>query len=336
MPDPFAQFYSGAMAPPTRVNGQLVPTPTTTDWNDFYRSVGVTGTDAAGPDLTSRSVRTVAVDPFTGQPMGAGGSASNTAVAQVMRGDIQPKWADPSVLRFPQSAGGDRLPRGTAALPLNPSGQYNPGNPLVLAALAAQQKPNPAVAAATQMAQGGIKPSWANPPGFGPAAPNFPVAATPQVQMAYADVVAGKPGALKRYADLVADQAQAGNIGMSRPGGGGGPAPAPAVPTSIRGSSTGKEYQIGSTGTAGGYTYTATPGGFVNTGVDPSMAGLSAAQRYDTLNARAGNPTSSGNSSSLTSMGSSPQEGGTPDWVAHARPLYDSQGNISGWAKNVR
>lgn len=180
-------------------------------WTRFYGGAdmdpSIPANTPAGSELTSRPVKTVAIDPFTGQPIAAGASAAPATVAALTRGNIQPKWADPSVLRFPQSAGGDRLPQGTAALPLNTSGgQYGAGNPLVLSALTAQQKANPAVAAATAVAQGNIKPGWINSPGFN-SGPRFPVTATPEIRMAYSDMVAGKPGAQKRYAMLLADAA---------------------------------------------------------------------------------------------------------------------------------
>lgn len=71
-------------------------------------------------------------------------------------------------------------------------------------------------------------------------------------------------------------------------------------------------------------------------GKSPQYAGMSPSRMYDAINAKAGNMTMSGNSSSNNSMASSRPDGGTPDWVAHAVPTYDSQGNISGWQKNVR
>lgn len=233
----FSRFYTGDMAPPTKVGGKLTATPTDTNWNEFYGSMGITGEEPAGSGLTSRSVRTVAIDPFTGEPIAAGGNnpAPATVAAAMARGNIQPTWADPSVLRFPQSAVSDRLPQGTAGLPLNTSGgQYGAGNPLVMAALTAQQSVNPAVAAATAMAQGGIKPSWANPAAAGP---KFPVTGTPEVRAAYADMVAGVPGAQKRYAMLLADAA---------PTMGQGPvAMPPAVPVKVGPSGVGTN----------GYTY---------------------------------------------------------------------------------
>lgn len=94
-------------------------------------------------------------------------------------------------------AAADRLAASSPGLPLNPTGQYNAGNPFVLSALTAQQGAKPTV------------PTMASRvTGYGtPRAPTFPVAATPEIQAAYADVQAKKPGALKVYADLLANAA---------------------------------------------------------------------------------------------------------------------------------
>lgn len=176
------------------------------DWGEFYNSLGRTDISpvAAQPsgELTTRSVRTVAIDPFTGQPISAGGPnpATLAALNAQMVGRGQPArmgTASPEVANA-------RMQPGSEGLPINPGGQYNPGNPLVLSALRAQQGINPAVAAATAVAQGGIKPSWTNPPGF---EPRFPVPATPEIKAAYAAMVEGEPGAQKRYAMLLADAA---------------------------------------------------------------------------------------------------------------------------------
>ncbi len=118
----FSRFYSGAMTPPTRVNGGLMPTPVG-DFSDFYGSFGITKKD----------------------------EASNPQVLAAIGSGVPPSWVDAARLRQP-ATGDDRLPQGDPGLPLNPTGEYNPGNPLVLAALRAQQRPNPAVAAATTLA----------------------------------------------------------------------------------------------------------------------------------------------------------------------------------------
>lgn len=105
-------------------------------------------------------------------------------------------------------AAADRLSSSSPGLPLNPTGQYNAGNPFVLSALTAQQKGGGKPVAVAQA------PSWANPPGF---APRYPVTATPEIKTAYADMVAGKPGAQKRYASLLADAAPTMGKGPAAP-----------------------------------------------------------------------------------------------------------------------
>lgn len=238
-------------------------------WNDFYGSMGITGREPAGGGLTTRSIKTVKIDPFTGQP-----TVDRAALNANMRGRGQPA----RLTTAKGGVGSDRLTPGNQGLPLNPDGKYNAGNPLVLSALTAQQTANPAVAAATALAEnGGIKPSWTNPQGRGP---KFPVAATPEIELAYADVVAGKPGAMKRYGALLADQAQAGNFGFDQSQG------APAAPTTVKGSATGQPLKVGQTYTAGGYSYEITPNGPLKTGVDKSMANLTPSQRYDKLNGK--------------------------------------------------
>jgi len=177
------------------------------DWDEFYNSLGPTNVSPAGipsGELTSRSVRTVAIDPFTGQPIAAGGA--NPATLAALNANMAGRGQPARMSTASPEAAADRLPAGSQGLPLNPTGTYGAGNPLVLSALSAQQKANPAVAAANAMASGGIKPGWANPPGFG-GAPQFPVTATPQIRQAYAAMVAGELGAQKRYADLLAEAA---------------------------------------------------------------------------------------------------------------------------------
>lgn len=96
-------------------------------------------------------------------------------------------------------AAADRLAASSPGLPINPTGQYNAGNPFVLSALTAQQGAKPVMATPTMASR---------VTGYGtPRAPTFPVAATPEIQAAYADVQAKKPGALKVYADLLANAA---------------------------------------------------------------------------------------------------------------------------------
>jgi len=89
----------------------------------------------------------------------------------------------------------------------------------------------------------------------------------------------------------------------------------------------------GATGTgSNGYVYS----NGANVGKAPQYAGMSPSQMYDAINAAAGNRSSTGNSGGGNSMASSRPDGPTPDWVAHAVPTYDSQGNISGWQKNAK
>lgn len=276
MASPFDKFYSGDMAPPTRVNGTLVPTPVNdqTDWNDFYGSVGITGKEPAGSGLISRSVKTVAIDPFTGQPIAAGGGAPNSATMEALYANMKGRGQPPRMGYIDPSLGNQRLAAGSEGLPLNTSGgQYGAGNPLVMSALTAQQSANPAVAAATaSMASGGnIKPGWINAPSFN-SGPKFPVTASREIRTAYADMVAGEPGAMDRYGKLLADQAGQGNIRISSGGGSknngsimpagydggvGGVTDNPGYVTTATGKTVaaGTTYQQGANGAGKPYTY---------------------------------------------------------------------------------
>jgi hypothetical protein len=275
MASPFDKFYSGDMAPPTRVNGALVPTSNETNWNDFYGSVGITGKEPAGSELISRSVKTVAIDPFTGQPIAAGGAKPNSATMEALYANMKGRGQPPRMSYIDPSLGNQRLAAGSEGLPLNTSGgQYGAGNPLVMSALTAQQKANPAVDAATAMASGGnIKPGWANPAGIN-SGPKFPVASTPQIEIAYADMVAGKPGAMDRYGKLLADQAGQGNIRISSGGGDGGssgggsssssvPAGQPVKIATGKTATSGQTYQQGANGAGKPYTYQVQPNGSI-------------------------------------------------------------------------
>lgn len=66
MANPFADFYTGAMAPPDRLGGKLVPsiTPRAASLADMYRDI----LPGNGGGLTSRKVRTVPIDELTGNP----------------------------------------------------------------------------------------------------------------------------------------------------------------------------------------------------------------------------------------------------------------------------
>lgn len=85
----------------------------------------------------------------------------------------------------------------------------------------------------------------------------------------------------------------------------------------------------GATGTGtNGYNYV----NGQNVGQSAQYAGMSPSQMYDAINAKAGNPTSSGNSGSLNSMGSSKPNGAPPEWVNRIKGVvYDSKGNISSY-----
>jgi hypothetical protein len=61
----FDEFYSGAMAPPTKVGGNLVPSLV-----DMYRE----NAPGTGGGLTTRKVQTVDIDEITGNPIPSGGT----------------------------------------------------------------------------------------------------------------------------------------------------------------------------------------------------------------------------------------------------------------------
>ena len=197
-------------------------------------------------------------------------------------------------------AAADRLAAGSPGLPLNPTGQYNAGNPFVLSALSAQQGATPAM------------PTMASRvTGYGtPRAPMLPVnTMTPEIEAAYAD---RSPAGRKKLAYLLADAAQAGNIGTA-------PVKAPKATGGLASLITGKGTPRASNGGLFGLLFgggassvptrasTATgtsSNGYVysngqRTGVAPQYAGMSPSQMYDAINAAAGNRTSSGTRSSF-------------------------------------
>lgn len=71
MADNWANWYSGNMAPPNRLpNGSYVPAPSVSQpmtVQQMYQ--GIYGTPEPGTELTTRSIRTVPIDPYTGQPI---------------------------------------------------------------------------------------------------------------------------------------------------------------------------------------------------------------------------------------------------------------------------
>lgn len=69
MADAFSEFYSGAMAPPDKLGGRLVPSlaPSRGTLADMYRDI----LPASSGGLTSRVVRTVPIDLETGNPIQA-------------------------------------------------------------------------------------------------------------------------------------------------------------------------------------------------------------------------------------------------------------------------
>lgn len=208
----------------------------------------------------------------------------------------------------------DRLAAGSPGLPINPTGQYNAVNPFVLAALTAQQGAKNPVEITVTGGRPASYPAWVSRAkgdffsGQVPASSAMlPVnTMTPELEAAYAD---SSPAGRKKLANLLADAAQAGNIGKAPVakgglaslingntaprssgglfgmlfGGGGG-----ASATPMRASTA--------TGTgSNGYVYS----NGQRTGVAPQYAGMSPSQMYDAINAAAGNRTSSGNRSSF-------------------------------------
>ena len=125
-------------------------------------------------------------------------------------------------------------------------------------ALAAIEAAAPAGQVPLPRARPGFAPSVIDLAAIDAQNPNLPVKATPAIKAAYADVVAGKPGAVKKLATLMADSSQTGGINV--PGGGGRGYGAFAAPTTFRASNTGRQININQRyqGT-NGYTYQAQP-----------------------------------------------------------------------------
>lgn len=271
MASPFDKFYSGDMAPPAIDKyGAFVNTPNKA--SQFKVNRGGSSSQGAG-ELTTRTVKTVAIDPFTGQPIAAGGGGStgaNPAVLAQMNKNATGRglpadyrsqynnWVVDYALRdaVPQRIALDK--NGQQVQPIG----YNP------------QQDNPAVTAAITMGNGGknIKPGWINAPSFN-SGPKFPVTASPEIRTAYADMVAGEPGAMDRYGKLLADQAGQGNIRISSGGGGGssgGGSSSSGVPAGQlvkiatgKTATSGQTYQQGANGAGKPYTYQVQPNGSI-------------------------------------------------------------------------
>lgn len=115
-----------------------------------------------------------------------------------------------------------------------------------------------------------------------PMLPDLPVQSSPEILAAYQAAQSGQPAALKALANLMADSVQAGGIvppgttnkpakPATAPGAGFDAPPRstpiiPAAPSQIKGSSTGKSYDVGKTYSTKEYNYVATPTGFKNVG----------------------------------------------------------------------
>lgn len=225
--------------------------------DSFSNSRGSMSTKGAGGGLTTTKVKTVDVD--------KNGNIVNLnpeAKSGVPTGSLLP----PTVPQYGMGGGSQLGYGGDAAKQIPGASPW--GNPTLLDA-SKPAKP------------GGIYPAWvsrAKGDYYSGRKPNgtamLPVETmTPELAAAYADIEAGKPGAGKNLANLLADQAQAGNIGTAPVSGGGikigsGTQPGGGGGGTIRGSNTGKTFNIGQRyeGT-NGYVYEAQPNGqFFNQG----------------------------------------------------------------------
>lgn len=94
MADPWLDYYSGAMAPPTRTpDGRLVPTPTAPQMTVEQMYEGIYPPASSG--LTTRQVQTVAVDPFTGNPINATSQGNMPATTNALSQQQQQIMRDP-------------------------------------------------------------------------------------------------------------------------------------------------------------------------------------------------------------------------------------------------
>ncbi len=209
-------------------------------------------TAGAGGGLTTRSVKPVKVDKF--------GNVVNPWTETLKAYGSSPQVNE----RLTPNSGVDPVNRG-GILPadLAAKGGMVVGNEVDAYGRRITVKANPAVAAAEAQGKGLIKPAWTN------RSPMLPVGTmTDEVAAAYAAVEQGVPGAGKNLANLLADQAQAGNIGKSpvrggggikigSGGGGGGSVPAgqPVRIATGKTATSGQTYQQGSSGSGKPYTY---------------------------------------------------------------------------------
>lgn len=230
---------------------------TDTNWGDFYGDVlagyGSASTAGSGGGLTSRPVHTVKIDPTTG-PIGT----------------LRPTQAQMQAIRSTAGAPTTFLPtmQPTASLDRLPSsGPLSPNNPFVAAKLAAQ-------AAKTPMAQ--------KVAGFGTPRPSpiLPVQSTPEIAAAYQAVQEGRPGATAELSIAIANAVSGGSpIGAYAMGSGGGARGPAMLPSSFRGSSSGKSYNAGQKYVSQGREYTANPDGTFTRGAPAKgFEGMSSAQ----------------------------------------------------------
>lgn len=295
----YSAWYTGGMAPPE------------SDGNMVVQRKGLT-TETGGGLTTDGSIsRGLTTKKVTTVPIGAGGDPTLGAPGKTSKGGkpgsgaimtrMLPGGGDQSVARtqrsttqyFPQGAGVEYgYNTVTGEYEVKRPGQGYTAMPVKQGALDA---------VGSKIGSSMRYTSPAGPPVGPVGTPVLPVTATPEVVAAYNAMVAGAPGALKAYADVLANSAQRpGNIGASTASGRGSGSGSSSSGT-IKGSSTGKTYAVGSKGTAGGYQYVATADGFKNVGKDPSYSGQSSANTYDQLAARSVDRGTGG-------------EGGNPTW----------------------
>lgn len=216
-------------------------------------------------------------------------------VGLMARAPIKPKWVEDAVMGRGQPGQDRLLPNNNPDIPgsgvpamawYNTPGYYVPKT----GALAAIEQAAPRGQVPLPRPRPPNAPSIIDLAAIDAQNPNLPVKATPAVKAAYADVVAGKPGAVKKLATLMADSAQMGGINV--PGAGGKGFGAFAVPDTFRTSKTGRQVQVGQTYQAtNGYSYEATPNGtFQNVGYSAAEQARREAQGRGIAEANRRNP----------------------------------------------
>ena len=135
MADNWANWYSGNMAPPNRLpNGSYVPAPSVSQpmtVQQMYQ--GIYGTPQPGTELTTRSIRTVPIDPYTGRPIATAPTLTPTGGANSALGAIANATGTMTAAPVYQPSGSMSSYKSQDRLPMQPAGMQVAGGSLNVA-----------------------------------------------------------------------------------------------------------------------------------------------------------------------------------------------------------